>query len=226
MKKQSLYIILSVLLLSTVMNLVDVYLTPPYFLKSLIKLTLFLLAPRVYFLLHREELPQLKALLKPRKDALLLSLGLGLLCYGGIVGGYFLLRSVIDFSCFVGGLTQTSVVSGDFFQYVAIYICLCNSFLEEFFFRGFAYMTLKQHTGSPLAFWFSAAAFSFYHIGMTLGWVSPLFFLLGLAGLVMAGLFFNLLTEKTGSLYPSWLVHMFANLGINTVGFILFGMIG
>ena len=41
----------------------------------------------------------------------------------------------------------------------------------------------------------------------------------------VGGCIFNYLNEMNGNIYPSWFVHMFANFGINTVGFILFGVI-
>jgi hypothetical protein len=36
---------------------------------------------------------------------------------------------------------------------------------------------------------------------------------------------FNILNEKSENIYASWLSHMFANFAINTIGFILFGII-
>ncbi|NMO95148.1 hypothetical protein [Paenibacillus lemnae] len=36
------------------------------------------------------------------------------------------------------------------------------------------------------------------------------------------GLLFNWLNEKNGNIYASWMVHMCANLAINTIGFMLF----
>ncbi len=224
-KKESLYIIISVIILSTVMNLVDMVLIPPYFTKSAIKVCLFLLAPLGYLLLNKQELPRLKALYRIQKKDLLLAGGLGLTLYAGIVGGYFLLQNFLGLSSITEKLTQTVGVTADNFLYVSAYICICNSFLEEFFFRGFAFMLLKQHTGRRFAYGFSSALFAFYHIGMTFGWVEPLIFALGFIGLVIGGLIFDYLNEKTGSIYPSWLAHGCVNLGINTVGFILFGII-
>ena len=60
---------------------------------------------------------------------------------------------------------------------------------------------------------------------MTAGWFNIGIFVLALVGLMLAGIIFNFLDEKSESIYTSWVVHMFANFGINTVGFILFGMI-
>ena len=44
-------------------------------------------------------------------------------------------------------------------------------------------------------------------------------------GLIVGGCIFNYLNEKNDNIYPSWFVHMFANFAINTVGFILFGIL-
>ena len=56
-------------------------------------------------------------------------------------------------------------------------------------------------------------------------WFAPLLLGLLIVGLFAAGLIFNRLNEKTGNIYPSWMVHMFANFAINTVGFMLFGIV-
>jgi membrane protease YdiL (CAAX protease family) len=48
---------------------------------------------------------------------------------------------------------------------------------------------------------------------------------LTLFGLFVAGMLFNFLDFKSESIYPSWLTHMFTNFAINTVGFILFGIL-
>jgi len=57
---------------------------------------------------------------------------------------------------------------------------------------------------------------------MMIGWFSPLIFLLALTGLFVGGLIFNFFNERFGNIYVSWLIHMFANFAINTVGFIMF----
>ena len=72
-----------------------------------------------------------------------------------------------------------------------------------------------------VAAWF-ALSFALYHTAMMLGWFPPLLFLLALAGLTAGGVLFNLLDARAGTIFPSWAVHIFANLAINTVGFILF----
>ena len=57
------------------------------------------------------------------------------------------------------------------------------------------------------------------------GWFSPIIYVLALIGLFLIGCFLNYLNEKCNNIYPSWLVHMFSNFGINTVGLILFDIL-
>lgn len=61
---------------------------------------------------------------------------------------------------------------------------------------------------------------------MMIGWFKLDVFLIVMAALFAGGIIFNYLNEKSETLYPSWLVHMFANFAINTIGFMLFGIIG
>ena len=67
--------------------------------------------------------------------------------------------------------------------------------------------------------------FALYHVAMMIGWFSLPIFIIVMAGLFAGGLIFNYLNEKSGTVYPSGLLHMCANFAINTVGFILFGII-
>ena len=225
MKNKKLYLIASVIVSALIMCFVDAVIKPVYFIKSIIKLVLFLVVPLGYFLLNKGETESFKALFKAKLRTLIFAFGFGILTYGAIVGTYMLLRSSFDFSGIAGKLTENAGVSAENFLYVSLYISFANSFLEEFFFRGFSFITLKTMTTRRCAYIFSAAAFALYHAGMTAGYYGIGVFLLLLAALFAAGILFNFINEKSKSIYPSWLVHMFANFAINTVGFILFGMI-
>ncbi len=218
------YILVTLVLLSVAMALVDGVIKPPYAVKSAIKAVLFLAAPLILFAASRADRAACRHLFTLRWRPLLFSLGAGVLLYVAIVGGYLLLRDYLDFSAITGSLTADSGITADNFLYVSAYISLCNSFLEEFFFRGYGFLTLRRYTGRWVACLFSAFLFSFYHVGMTLGWVAPWLFVIELVGLMAAGLFFNLINERTQTIYPSWLIHMFCNFGINTIGCILFGI--
>ena len=222
-KKQIALILSIVVVACVIMAIVDGIIQPGYAIKSGIKILLFFTLPVIYSLFDREI--DLKALFRPRKKGFKSAFYLCIPLYIIIVGGYLLLRGVFDFSAITGALADGVGVTGKNFVFVSIYISFINSLLEEFFFRGFAFLSLKRLTGRGFAYVFPSLSFALYHVAMMIGWFSLPLFVLMLAGLFVGGMIFNYLNEKCENVYTSWLVHMFANLGINTVGFILFGII-
>lgn len=223
MIKQAGWIIGIVVFGCIVMGFVDAVWQPQYFVKSAIKVVLFVGLPVVYFVLVREK--GIPSFLKPNKEGLKLALLLGVGVYVVIVGAYFLFKDVFDFSGITESLTGDIGVTKANFLYVALYISFMNSFLEEFFFRGFAFLQLKKYTTRFFAFGLSALTFAVYHVAMMIGWFSLPLFLLTMIGLFVGGAVFNLFNEKHQNIYTSWLVHMFANFGINTIGLLLFGIL-
>ena len=144
--------------------------------------------------------------------------------FAGILGGYALLSPWLDLSAIPGNLAAKEGLTAATFPLAALYISFVNSLLEEFFFRGFAFLTLRE-TGKPALAWgFSALAFALYHVCIMGSWFHPVLFLLLTAALAAAGLLFNQL-DRQGSLWPAWLVHMAANLAINIIGMRLLGIL-
>ena len=141
-----------------------------------------------------------------------------------ILGAYFIFRNIFDFSALVGSLNETTGVNKSNFIWVAIYISFINSFLEEFFFRGFAFLTMKRFFKKSFAYVFSSIVFSLYHVAMMIGWFGWAVIFISLSGLFVGGMIFNRFDEKSGNIYLSWLVHMFANFATNSIGFILFAL--
>ncbi len=202
-----------------IMALVDGLWQPGYGIKSAIKLAVFGLVPLVST--QALGLTPMKELFRFQKKGFFLALGLGLGIYVLILGGYFLLRNVFDFSQIAGSLTENAGVTKENFLFVSLYISFVNSLLEEFFFRGFLFRNMKELSGSRAAYSVSALLFAAYHIAMMLGWFGLGLNALVLLGLTVGGLIFNWLNEKLGCIYGSWLTHMFANFAINTIGFLL-----
>ena len=223
MKKKML--IGSVLFCSLTMTLMDTFLELSYGPRSLLKIMMFMIIPLMYFMKYKEDLPKIKQLFLPRKKDLLLALVLGAGVYGVILAAYFLFRNLIDLNTIQDALLENVGVSVENFLAVALYISFVNSLLEEFFFRGYAFILLKNEVKPVIAYVFSAFLFAFYHVGMTLTWFHPVIYVLAMLGLFIGGLIFNALNDRCGQLYPSWLVHMCANFAINTIGCILFGII-
>ncbi len=203
-----------------VMAIIDAVIQPGYLVKSLIKIVLFLIIPFLYSIWDKEL--QLKKLFIPQKKGLIKAFLMGIGVYLVIIGAYFLFRNVFDFSSLTNSLTESTGVSRENFLFVAIYISFANSLLEEFFFRGFGFICAKRNMPRALAYVISSLAFAAYHIAMMIGWFDWPVVLLALIGLFLGGMIFNYFNEKYENIYLSWLIHMFANFAINTIGFILF----
>ena len=203
-----------------VMLTVDAVIQPGYVVKSVIKIALFLLLPFALFFYCRDF--SLKKLFKPDKKGFLTAVLMGVGVYAVILSAFLIFRKVFDFSALTDSLTSTTGVNADNFIFAAIYISFANSLLEEFFFRGFSFLTLKSVSSRGFAYIFSSAFFAIYHIAMMIGWFSLPVILLALLGLFAGGVIFNFFNEKYNNIYLSWLIHMFANFATNTIGFILF----
>lgn len=210
MKHRKIGILLAVILACGIMALVETVIRPGYLIKSAVKLVLFL---------------GIVLALRPRRfligEGLKMGLWLGAGIYILVLVAFFLFRPFIDLNTIAEGLLGKEGVDRENFLWVALYISLVNSFLEELLFRGLAFLELREHT--RFAGVFSAAAFALYHIGILDGWFSPWIYGLCMAGLFAGGLIFNWL-DRQGSILPSWLAHAAANLAINTIGLVMFGM--
>lgn len=200
---------------------VEAGLSPVYPVKSALKIVVFLGCAGLYTLLSGDRMP-FRVLRKAGAVRLAAPLALGVLVC--LLGGYALLSPWLDLSAIPENLAAKEGITRETFPLAAAYITLCNSLLEEFFFRGFAFLALYRAGFKRLAYGFSALAFALYHVSITDGWGSPALIVLMVAGLTAAGLLFDWL-DREGSVLPSWLVHMGANLGTNAVGLILFGIL-
>jgi membrane protease YdiL (CAAX protease family) len=195
-----------------------------YLIKSLWKIGAFALLPLLYSLFDKQiSLPGVFKI--DSKKQIYIPLILGAAVYLFIFSGYLLLSGFINLENIASLLSENVNINRENFVFVALYISFINSFLEEFFFRGFGFLSLKKVLHPCGAYIISALAFSLYHVAILANWFSPWLFILIISGLFVAGVFFNRLDAKSKNIYNSWLVHMFANFSINTVGFIMFGII-
>ena len=205
-----------------VMGLIDAVIQPGYLVKSGLKLLLFLLLP--YLAVYREEPQTMKRLFRWQGVGVWpVVLGFG--TFSGILALYFLIGPYFDFSMVTGALQEELGVNAGNFIFVALYISFINSLLEEFFFRGLGYLTLRNYISDRYALGISAMSFAMYHVAMMVGWFRLDLLVLLISLLTFAGVMLDLFDRRSGNLYLSWFVHMFANFAINTVGFLLFGLI-
>lgn len=206
------------------MYLIESYIKPMYVLKSLYKILLFAGLPllysafdkgvkfKEYFIIHDKR--QIK-----------IALALGLSVYLLVQVGYFILKGFINLDNISMVLENNLSINKDNFILVSLYISFINSLLEELFFRGFGFLTLNKFLSKKYSYAISAFAFSIYHVSILANWFNAVIYVLFIIGLFGTGLFFNFLNDKYNNIYNSWIVHMCANFSINTIGFIMFGLI-
>ena len=224
MVKKKNTIILIVLIGCLIMGFIDAVIRPEYLIKSFIKILLFSIMPIMYSRYDKDlNLTSLFKINSKKEIIIAILSGAGIFTF--ILGAYFILGNLFDFSNIVSSLSENVGVNNNNFIFVAIYISFVNSLLEEFFFRGFAFLKLKEVSNRKFAYIFSSLAFALYHVAMMIGWFDISLFLLTIVGLFIGGIIFNYFNEKYKNIYVTWLIHMFANFAINYIGFMLFNIV-
>ena len=214
------YTILFITVISIIiMAIVEVLIKPNYAMKSLIKIICFCVIPIIISRINKTI--DVKSFLKFSKKSLKTALTLGVFIYLLIFIGYLIANNFYNFSSITSSLNETLGINKNNFIFVALYISFINSLLEEFFFRGFAFTNLKHSFTRKNTYIVSSFLFAIYHIAIMNSWFNIYITILILIGLFIGGLIFNYFNEKENNIYISWLIHMFANFSINTIGFIL-----
>ncbi len=221
-KNKSIKSILGIVLISLViMYFLESVINIGYTSKSVVKIIFFLMVPMIYTLM--DNTIKLKDCFRIKsKKSLAYSFLLGIGVYVVILAAYFILKSFIDLSNIMAMLDKKAKVDKSNYIGIALYISLINSLLEEFFFRGFMFLNLRKIGQRMFAYLVSAFAFTIYHIAIMGSWFTPALFVVAMVGLFVGALIFNYLNEQDGNIYNSWMVHMMANLAINTVGLMMF----
>lgn len=216
--KKSCCIMITTVVCCIIMALVDTVIEPLYAVKSGIKIAVFLLLPILTMkLLHIRSFDSAFALGKRRIVRLLL---LGAAIYTVIIAAYLLTKHAFDYPALVRSLSADQNVNSSRFIWVMLYISFCNSFLEEFLFRYLSFIRLSEYAPRWLAYGFSAAAFAAYHVAM-IGAAFPLPLLItAVVGLTVGGLIFDGVDAQDRTIYPAWIIHMFADFALMTIWYI------
>ncbi len=201
-----------------IMAIVETVIEPSYWIKSALKIVVFAGVPLAVLWAFKIKPPPDAFSLS--KKSILAMLGLGAAVFGLIMGAYAITARIFDYTAMVESMTSDQQVDSRSFIFVAAYISLGNSFLEEFLFRLVSFMTLSEQSskkGKTAAYIFSSVMFAVYHVAM-IGASFPLpLLILSLAGLAAGGFIFDFIDSKSGKIYPSWVVHMFADIAIMTI---------
>lgn len=220
--KKSKKIILYVILACLIICALDVFMKPEYMVKSIIKLVIFFIIP--FLLVKKRDKVFLKKIVKPKREGFFKSLLLGVGLLALVLFLYFLLQDVYDFNKIIPLLAESGINKSNFWL-VCLHISLINSLVEEFFFRGYAFLLLKKSIKTSYAYLFSSLMFALYHITIIYKWFNAPIFIASILSLMLLGFVLNYLDEKNNNIYNSWMSHMFVNFGINTIGLMLMGML-
>ena len=186
-----------------------------YLYTSAFKAAAFIFFPFIYFYFTNDgKLKDLFALFSVReiKNAKIpIVLGLGVFTF--IIIGFIILNPLIDPLMVSDALYDIGITAGNA-VFTAIYIIAINAALEQFFFRGFVFITLYRMDFKRYAHIYSSVLFSLYHVPVLFNALTPVMLILSSAGLVAAGFIFNFLVIKTNSLSGALIVHISANLAI------------
>lgn len=214
MKKKEWLILAMGALACIAMSLIETVWKPVYFVKSALKVVIFLGTIGAVCVCTRTPIRELLNIRKPKKaKTLFWFLGLS---YVAIIAGFFLFKNMIDLDALRQSLLDKEGLTKRNCLYVFSYIILCNSFLEESFFRGFLFRGLKKNRRA--AYLLSSLLFALYHIGIVGSWFNPLVLVVCIIGLMLAGIVLDFVSEHYDSLFASYAVHACANLAINTIG--------
>ncbi|KAB3530015.1 CPBP family intramembrane glutamic endopeptidase [Alkaliphilus serpentinus] len=220
------FIIISSILACLFLYYVEQIMATSYIIKTLLKIILFTAIPYIY--IRYIEKSSLKKHLK-FKGMMLKQLKLGLLlgsiAFVVIIITYITTKDIIDFNGIIQELENKSKITPANFIAVGLYITFGNSFLEEFFFRGFVFLNLYNLKNKWLAYIFSSTLFAIYHIGIFKTWFNIWLTGLALIGLIVTALVLNWLNTKSQSFLNSWIVHILADSAIILIGMRLFKII-
>ncbi len=220
------YIIVTSLVAFIILYLVEQVFVVDYITKTIAKLILFTGIPYIYLkFVEKSSVKDGLTLKKVQISTVKLGLILGTLSFVVIIAAYFMLMEYIDFNVIVQELQSKSKVTPSNFIFVGLYITFGNSFLEEFFFRGFIFLNLFNQGSKKLAYIYSSVLFGVYHIAIFKTWFNPLLIGLALLGLISVGIIFNWIDTKTENFINSWLVHILADSAIIIIGMKMFNMI-
>ena len=187
----------------------------PYLVKTMSKILLFLTIP--YFLFGKTSFSFLQ-IRKTDKKSLIVAFISGFLMLTIIIITFITVRSYIDIDSLILDLHKAGVTKA-VFPFVALYILFGNSLLEEFFFRGLL-PSFIQH--ERLRLFVPSFLFALYHVTIFLPWFSPQILILAVLGLWIGGIIFQLANERSRTIFPSWIIHMFADVGVLLIGVYMF----
>ncbi len=174
----------------------------------------------VVALIHRVGLPRLNlrnaAHLKALPLGLIAGLAVVLLMFGLMLTPLGLV--VVEGGANVGKKTAELGVLEHFWLF-AVFISVCHSLLEEYYWRWFVYGRLRELLPRWPAHLLGGASFAAHHIVITTQFF-PFWWGVFFGSMVgVGGVMFSLLYERQKTLVGAWAAHMAVDFGIMAIGY-------
>lgn len=223
--KHERFIILSTLLACFILYVVEQGVGVNYAIKTILKISIFIGLPISYVkLINKQNISEALKLKNLNLRDFKTGFIAGLLFFTIVMGAYFIVGNQIDFHMIAQELQTKLKVTPLNFIFIGLYITFGNSFLEEFFFRGFIFMNLYELRSKKIAYVYSSILFSLYHIAIFRTWFTLPITFLALFGLVSVGFLFNWMDTKSRNFINSWIAHIFADIAVILIGLRMFGI--
>lgn len=220
--KKVIYLISTSLIAVIVLYFIEQYLQVNYLIKTILKIILFISIPIIYSkLITKETIIRLKF----QNNNFKLGVILGVSSFAAVIISYLIFKGLIDFQSIVTEIQTKSKITPANFIFVGLYVTFLNSFLEEYFFRGYIFLSFYNSGQKKIAYIYSAVLFAIYHIGIFKTWFKPHITLLVMFALVLIGFVFNYVDVKSKNLFNSWIIHILADSAIILIGLRLFNLI-
>lgn len=217
------FIILSSILVTLTLYLINQVVDPSYLVKSVIKIILFLSIPYIHVKWIKKSTMRVVYGIKFNgKRSFFYSVIIGLASFMTIVAAFFLLREELSLNLIARQIAEGNVLTPATIIAVGFYIIFFNSLLEEFFFRGFIFLNLYELKHKKMAYLYSGILFGIYHIGIFKTWFNDQVIALSLMGLIVIGLVFGRLNTHNHNILNSWIAHALADLAIMLIGLSMF----
>ena len=216
---KSTFIIISTLITCSLLAFIEHGIEINYLVKTGLKILLFFLAIWIYILFFksykfRDVISIEKITVKEWKRIVIL----GFSSVAVVLIAYLIFLPLINLDAIKHDLTDRLGINATTYIIVGLYVTFGNSFLEEYFFRGFIFFNLPKKIG----YFYSPILFAAYHIPMIMLWFSPLIIGLCFLGLWIIGLVFHKVNERNQTIWASWMIHICADIMIILIGMTLF----
>lgn len=214
------YIIFTAIICATLLFIIEQVFMANYLVKTISKIILFT-STQVIFIKYLRKIKLKDGLNLKRVDLKTLNIGLilGVLSGAILLGTFMLVKRLIDMDYIFLELATKSKITAANYYIATTYFTFGNSFVEEFFFRGFIFLNLYKIGYKKLGYLFSSSLFAIYHIAIFKNWFRFDIMILCMLGLFMIGLVFDYVDTKSDNFLNSWAIHIIADMVIVGIGY-------